>query len=151
MIRPLESGDLPAAVAEHAEVTALPSALGGWRVQLRDAEIGATRAAALLSKLCGETFQVLAVLDAEDGSERYPTGAVVVRFAQPIDDDALQAFARRAGVKLARKTKFTDRQAVFSVPARGAASSADALGRVAGAPGVERAWLEAESAYKRAP
>jgi hypothetical protein len=154
VVRPRHGDALPDAVADWGEAVALASALGGWRVQWRGADGDGDEAQARLQlqKLLGPAFQVLPVLQSEDGAERFPTGHIVVRWQGPATDDDLQLLAKRCGLELLHRTRFTDRQAVYRAGAGAADVDLNALvAQAVHNSGVEKAWLEAESAYQRAP
>jgi hypothetical protein len=139
-------------VADWVDVVALASALGGWRAQWRGAGGDEAQARRQLQKLLGAAFQVLPVLRSDDGAERYPTGQIIVRWHGPASDDDLQMLAKGCGLELVQRTRLTDRQAVYRAGADGADVDLGArVAQVLHNSGVEKAWLEAESTYQRAP
>ncbi len=149
VIRSRGAKTLPASLTQLADVQPLASAVGGWRAQWRGDGTAPEAAQRSLQKLLGTRFKVLPVEDSADGAERYPTGQLIVRWRQPAADDALQALAQHHGLQLVQRTRFTDRQAVYR--ADGDANLAALLPLLVHNPDVERAWLEVESRYQRAP
>jgi hypothetical protein len=152
VIRPRGSSVLPAAVAEWFDVVALASGLGGWRVQWRGSGDSSAKAQLRLQQLLGPAFQVLPVLHGDDNVERFPTGHLIVRWGMPASDDDVKGLARSCGLELVKRSSFTDRQAVY----RAAIGATDVdlnsvLAQVLHNAGVEKAWLEAESTFQRAP
>jgi len=91
---------------------------------------------------------LLPLLRDRDGVAHYPTGEVTVRFDRSPADTALRAFAKAHRVRLARRNALEPRQAVFAPVAH--EWLPDVVARLAGAPGVARAWPVTVSRYERA-
>jgi hypothetical protein len=91
---------------------------------------------------------MLPVLRDRDGVPHYPTGEVTVRFAEALDDAALQAFATAQRVTLERRNALEPRQATFA--ATEPEWLPDLVDRLAAAPGATRAWPVTVSRYERA-
>ena len=102
-----------------------------------------------LQRQLGGQFQALPVLSDPDSGERYPTGRIGVRFRAPVSDTQLQHLATAAGAQLLHRTPRTDRQAVFTATDPAAQYAPALVERLAEDDSVDRAWLDAESAYRR--
>jgi hypothetical protein len=144
-------GDPPAepsaALLRLGSVQALSGARGGWLLTLQQP---LRRAADLPRLLAGHGLQALPLLHDEAGQPRYPTGELVVRFARPVDDAALARLAGSCGLRMLRRSSFTQNQAVFAPQQATGSDVLALLARVAAEPGVAAAWLDAESEYRRA-
>lgn len=140
---------LPKALDEQADVQPLASASGGWRVQWHQANAKPESVRKALHKLLGAGFEVFALINSEDGAERYPTGQLIVRWPAPASDTEVQALAQQHHLRLVQRTRFTHNQAVYR--AAPGTDLAALLSQLVHSPGVEKAWLEAESAYQRNP
>jgi len=117
--------------AAAGEWTLVDEATGTWVLRARDART-----------------DLLPLLRDRDGVAHYPTGEVTVRFAQSPAEEALRAFAKAHRVTLVRRNALEPRQAVFAPAAH--EWLLDIVERLAGAPGVARAWPVTVSRYERA-
>lgn len=132
-----------------ARVEPLNGPSPGWLATLHEPAASARAGWALLHGRVGGSCTVIPVVRGEDGSTRYPTGLLALRFAHAASDDALRRIAHKHGLELVRRADLTRQQAFFRP-----ASSADVFlpelsASLAGAAGVQAAWLDAESAYRR--
>jgi len=112
---------------------------------------GAKRAkdawAATAAKL-GET-RLLPVLYDSDGAPHYPTGEVTVRFDAAPSDAELRRFGDSHKLRLLRRNEFAPQQAVFE-PAGGSGEYLpDVVSKLAGLPGIHKAWANTLSRYRR--
>lgn len=103
-----------------------------------------------LQEQLGAAYHVLPIIKTADAGERFPTGKFTVRFRAPVSDEDLASFARELSLKLVNRTRFVDRQAVFSPQRPASTYLPELLEQIASQQGVEDAWMDAESAYRRA-
>jgi len=144
------SAELPAAVAAFGRAERLASARGGWLLHLHEPMRGA-QAPAGLRAAAGQAYQLLPVLLDEAGLCSYPSGDLVLRFDSAQSDGQLAEFARSFGLRMQRRSSFTQNQALFAPLDAAEADLPALLARLASASGVAAAWLDTESAYQRSP
>lgn len=151
LLRPLAApAELPAALAAFGRAEPLASARGGWLLHLHKPMQDA-QAPADLRAAAGKAYQLLPVLLDEAGLCSYPSGDLVLRFDGARSDSQLAEFAQSFGLRMQRRSSFTQNQALF-VPLDAAEADLLALlARLASASGVAAAWLDTESAYQRSP
>ena len=150
VIRPLDPDGKAASVPElppALPVQPLASARSAWVTEAKGDSLQA--AWQELQRQLGARFQALPVLSDPDSGERYPTGRIGVRFHAPVSDTQLQQLAQAAGAQLLHRTPRTDRQAVFAAADPVAQYMPALVQRLAEDDSVDRAWLDAESAYRR--
>ena len=104
---------------------------------------------AAAAKALGGDVELFPVLYDRDGMSHYPTGEVTVRFAEAPSDADLARFCDRQRLRLLRRNAFVTQQVVCA-PAAGADFLPDLVARIAAQPGVQRAWANTLSAYRRA-
>lgn len=132
-----------------ARVEPLNGPSPGWLATLREPAASARAGWALLHGRVGGSCTVIPVVLGEDGSSRYPTGLVALRFARAASDDALQRIARKHGLELVRRADLTRQQAFFRPASDADVFLPELSAALARAAGVQAAWLDAESAYRR--
>ena len=126
----------------------LPSREDGWVMTVPRSFSGRSGWQALQAQL-SPNFLAIPVLDDGQGGERFPTGRISVRFRSPVTDVQLVSFQRSAELVLVHRTKRTDRQAVFRPERPGQSYLPELVDELNAREGVDLAWLDAESAYRR--
>lgn len=148
VIRPLDPGGK--AAPDLGPALPVQPLAGARRAWVTEAQANSAQAAWQdLQRRLGDQFQALPVLNDPDSGERYPTGRIGVRFRAPVSDTQLQQLAQAAGAQLLHRTARTDRQAVFAATHPVAQYLPALVQRLAEDDSVDRAWLDAESAYRR--
>jgi hypothetical protein len=95
-----------------------------------------------------EDVSIQPVLVDEAGAEHYPTGTVAVRLREEPSQPALEAFARRHGLRVRAKNEFVPSQVTFE-PLEAARYLPKLVEELEGDPAVARAWAETISRYRR--
>ena len=85
----------------------------------------------------------------ETGRPSFPTGAIGVRFDEPLSDGGLQAFAGEHGLRLLRRNEYVPEQAVFAPVASGTTFLPDVVDRLCDDARVQTSWPVTTSAYER--
>ena len=113
---------------------------------------GAKRAkdawAAAAAKL-GET-RLFPVLYDSAGAPHYPTGEVTVRFETAPSDADLRRFGDSHKLRLVRRNDLAPQQAVFEPAGEAGEYLPDVVSKLAGQPGIHKAWANTLSRYRRA-
>jgi hypothetical protein len=100
---------------------------------------------ALKERLAGR-FSVAPVI--EDGSGgRFPSGEVIVRFAEAPSNEALQDFADQHSLRVQDRNRFVREQVKFTPAA--AAYLPDLVTELQKTPEVKQAWCDLASQYRR--
>lgn len=141
------SASLP--TLEGITVERLPSRQGGWVVCLHEPAGSPRMGWQRLQKRLGPDFVVVPVMDDADGSERYPTGLVSVRFGAPVSDTEMKAFARAHDLEVVRRARFTKVQALFRPADIGQRFLPDIVEKLSASTDADAVWLDTESAYTR--
>jgi hypothetical protein len=89
------------------------------------------------------------VLYDRDGAPHYPTGEVTVRFAAAQSDAELATFCATHRLRLVRRNAFVAQQFVCEALVAATEFLPDLVARLAAQPGVQRAWANTLSSYRR--
>lgn len=86
--------------------------------------------------------QILPALEDNEGKVQFPTGTIVVRFAESPSDEALDAFAREHRLELLERNPYLPVQVTFAPQADEAEYLPDVVERLEGDWRTHRAWPE---------
>lgn len=151
VVRPAggDTGNRSLPPLEDITVERLPSPQGGWLVCLHQPAGSPRTGWQRLQQRLGADLVVVPVMDEGDGSERYPTGLVSVRFGAPLSDPEMQAFARAHHLEVVRRARFTKVQALFRPTDIGQQFLPDIVEKLSATADADAVWLDTESAYTR--
>ena len=139
----------PESLEKLASVRELSGPTRGWVATLRSAARTAREGWETLAAELGPDYDVVPALVTEDGTLRYPTGLVTLRFASSPSDAAIESLARRFELELVQRSKFTTQQALFRPAKAKSVFLPDLAESLSTAKDVQASWLDAESAYVR--
>ncbi len=105
---------------------------------------------AAVSEAMGGDVALFPVLYDRDGAPHYPNGEVTVRFAAAQSDADITKFCAAHRLRLVRRNAFVAQQFVCEALAAAAEFLPDLVTRLAAQPGVQRAWANTLSNYRRA-
>jgi hypothetical protein len=97
----------------------------------------------------GGSLAVEPVMVDEAGSLHYPTGRIAVRFKAPPGERELTRFAERYALHVLARNKYVPSQVVFEPQDPTARYLPDLVDAVDAEGGVEAAWPETLSEYRR--
>lgn len=97
----------------------------------------------------GGSLSVEPVMMDETGSPHYPTGRIAVRFKAPPGEGELTTFAERHALRVLSRNKYVPSQVVFEPQDPAACYLPDLVEAVDAEGGVEAAWPETLSEYRR--
>lgn len=151
VVRPAGEEADTVALPPLADITVerLPSRQGGWVVCLHEPAGSPRTGWQTLRKRLGSDLVVVPVMDDADGTERYPTGLVSVRFGAPVSNAEMQLFARAHDLEVVRRARFTKVQALFRPTDIGQRFLPDIVDTLSASTDADAVWLDTESAYTR--
>ena len=135
--------------AAPAKVEELNSRTPGWVVSLEATAVSPQEDWNAVRAWVGPGYQVLPVLRLDKGSDRYPTGTLVVRFKAVPDEEALHSFMGLHDLVMVKKTSWVTSQFQFNPAHPEEVFLPDVASRIQDQPCVEHAWLDAESPFVR--
>lgn len=97
----------------------------------------------------GDAMAAYPVLYDRDRAPHYPTGEVTVRFASAPSDRDLAHFCGQQRLRLLRRNEFVGQQVVCAPVSATTEFLPDLVCRLGGLPGIEAAWANTQSSYRR--
>ncbi len=97
----------------------------------------------------GDAMAAYPVLYDRDRAPHYPTGEVTVRFESTPSETDLGNFCGQQRLRLLRRNEFVGQQVVCAPVSATNEFLPDLVCRLAGLPGVEAAWANTQSSYRR--
>ncbi len=85
----------------------------------------------------------------DNGAKLLPTGTIQIRFNETPTDKDMNAFSKRAGLRVLERNEFQPAQAAFEPVDADNANLEEEIGKVVKHPEVRKAWPEVLSKYHR--
>lgn len=102
-----------------------------------------------LREAVGTGVLIVPVLIGDGGRSLYPTGSIMVRFAETPSDAQLEAFARTHGLRVGHRNRYRSSQASFEISEPETTYVPELTDALTASQHVRLAWPETKTQYTR--